>query len=115
MRASGDATAACLVDDPAEILGIDTRVELAEADRILRQRKACELMLAGVTIERPETVTIDKHVAIGNDTIVGFFTQLLGKMRIGSDCRIGAGAILRDARVGDEAEVLPYSLIDDAR
>ena len=114
LRASGHAAAACLVDDPAEILGINTRVELAEADRILRERKARELMLAGVTIERPETVTIDKHVIIGNDTIVGPFTQLLGKTRIGSDCRIGAGAILRNAVLGDEAEVLPYSLIDDS-
>ncbi|MGO9241401.1 MAG: bifunctional UDP-N-acetylglucosamine diphosphorylase/glucosamine-1-phosphate N-acetyltransferase GlmU [Bryobacteraceae bacterium] len=114
LRASGHATAACLVDDPAEILGINTRVELAEADRILRQRKNRELMLAGVTIERPETVTIDKHVTIGNDTIVGPFSQLLGKTRIGSDCRIGAGAILRDARLGDEAEVLAYSVIDDS-
>ena len=114
LRASGHATAACVVDDPGEILGINTRVELVEADRILRQRKARELMLAGVTIERPETVTIDKHVVIGTDTIVGAFTHLLGNTRIGTECRIGAGAILRNAAVGDEAEVLPYSLIDDS-
>ena len=114
LRASGHATAACVVDDASEILGINTRVELAEADRILRQRKARELMLAGVTIARPETVTIDMHVVAGADTIVGPFTHLLGNTRIGAECRIGAGAILRNAVIGDEAEVLPYSLIDDS-
>lgn len=114
LRASGHATAACVVDDASEILGINTRVELAEADRILRQRKARELMLAGVTIERPETVMIDKHVVAGADSIVGAFTHLLGNTRIGAECRIGAGAILCNAVVGDEAEVLPYSLIDDS-
>ncbi|MGD0577406.1 MAG: bifunctional UDP-N-acetylglucosamine diphosphorylase/glucosamine-1-phosphate N-acetyltransferase GlmU [Bryobacteraceae bacterium] len=114
LRGSGHATAACVVDDPGEILGINTRVELAEADRILRQRKARELMLAGVTIERPETVSIDKHVVVGADTIVGPFAQLLGRTRIGAECRIGAGAILRNAVLGDEAEVLPYSVIDDS-
>ena len=114
LRAAGHATAACVVNDASEILGINTRVELAEADRLLRQRKARELMLGGVTIERPETVTIDKHVVVGSDTIVGAFTHLLGTTRIGADCRIGAGAILHNAVVGDEVEVLPYSLIDDS-
>jgi bifunctional UDP-N-acetylglucosamine pyrophosphorylase/glucosamine-1-phosphate N-acetyltransferase len=71
-------------------------------------------MLAGVTIERPETVTIDKHVTAGTDTIVGPFTQLLGNTRVGADCRIGAGAILSNAVLGDEAVVLPYSVIDDS-
>ncbi len=52
----GHAVRALHIEDPAELLGINTRVELADADRILRQRKARELMLSGVTIERPETV-----------------------------------------------------------
>ncbi len=47
------------LEDSTELLGINTRVELADADRILRRRKTEELMLSGVTIERPETVTIE--------------------------------------------------------
>ena len=46
-----------------EVLGINNRVELAEVDRLFRERKARELMLAGVTIEKPETVTIDARCA----------------------------------------------------
>ena len=48
-------------------------------------------MLSGVTIERPETVTIDARVEVGTDTIIEPFTRLLGATHIGEDCRIGAG------------------------
>ncbi|MCX6620089.1 MAG: NTP transferase domain-containing protein, partial [Acidobacteria bacterium] len=52
------------LEDPSEVLGINTRVELSAVDRIFRQRKVTELMLSGVTIEKPETVTIDAGVTI---------------------------------------------------
>lgn len=103
------------VDDATELLGINTRVELAYADRILRGRKAEELMLAGVTIERPETVTIDSLVQAGTDTIIEPFARLLGATHIGEDCRIGAGAILENAILGDGVQVAPYTLINDSR
>src|SRR4029077_15648859 len=102
------------IDDPSELLGINTRVELAEADRILRQRKTRELMLAGVTIERPETVTIDAQVTAGMDTVIEPFTRLLGNTKIGEDCRIGAGAILESAVLADRVTIGPYPLIADS-
>jgi bifunctional UDP-N-acetylglucosamine pyrophosphorylase/glucosamine-1-phosphate N-acetyltransferase len=114
LRAAGHPTAACVVSEPGEVLGINTRVELAEMDAILRRRKARELMLAGVTIERPETVTIDQQVSVGQDTIVGPFTQLLGKTQIGAECQIGAGSILVNSNLGDGAVIHPYSLIADS-
>ena len=61
----GHRVSALHIEDPDELLGINTRVELADADRVLRERKCRELMLAGVTIERPETVTIACVVAGG--------------------------------------------------
>ena len=103
------------VHDANQLLGINTRVELAEADRLLRARKTEELMLAGVTIERPETVTIDARVRVGRDTIVGPFSHLLGTTLIGEDCRIGAGAILESAVLADGCVVAPYTLIADSR
>jgi bifunctional UDP-N-acetylglucosamine pyrophosphorylase/glucosamine-1-phosphate N-acetyltransferase len=103
------------VADASELLGINTRVELASADRILRDRKNEELMLSGVTIERPETVTIDMHVQAGTDTIVEPFARLLGATTIGQDCRIGAGAILENAVIADGVTVAPYTLISDSR
>jgi bifunctional UDP-N-acetylglucosamine pyrophosphorylase/glucosamine-1-phosphate N-acetyltransferase len=115
LNALGRHVAPMLVDDASELLGINTRVELAEADRILRARKTRELMLEGVTIEKPETVSIDVDVHIGRDTIVEPFTRILGNTRIGEDCRIGTGAIIRDSVIGDAVEVDAYTLIGTSK
>ncbi len=102
------------VDDPSELLGINTRIELAAADRLLRQRKSDALMLSGVTIERPETVTIDAHVKVGQDTTIEAFARLLGSTEIGEDCRIGAGSIIENSRLADAVQISPYTLIADS-
>jgi bifunctional UDP-N-acetylglucosamine pyrophosphorylase/glucosamine-1-phosphate N-acetyltransferase len=99
------------IEDPREALGINTRWELAEIDRILRERKVRDLMLAGVTIEKPETVTIDDGVSIGIDTIVEPFAQILGNTSIGENCRIGACSILRDSQIADEVEIDPFTIV----
>lgn len=75
-------------DDAAEILGANTLAELSALDATMRARKCSELMAAGVSIYRPETCTIDPEVEVGADTILEPFTQLLGRTRVGSDCRI---------------------------
>ena len=113
LRGHGHQAKTLRVPDPAEILGINTRVELAQADRYLRERKVTRLMLDGVTIERPETVTIDKHVEIGPDTVVEAFTQIRGASQVGANCRIGAGSVLRNVAVGDRVELHPYCVIND--
>jgi bifunctional UDP-N-acetylglucosamine pyrophosphorylase/glucosamine-1-phosphate N-acetyltransferase len=111
----GHSVRALHIEDPAELLGINTRVELADADRILGQRKARELMLSGVTIERPETVCIDASVSVGADTVIEPFTRLLGRTRIGEDCRIGAGTILENTELADRVIIRPYTVIADSR
>jgi len=103
------------IEDPDELLGINTRVELADADRVLRERKCRELMLAGVTIERPETVTVDTHVRVGVDTVVEPFARLLGFTEIGEECRIGAGAILESSVLADRVVIAPYTLVANSR
>jgi bifunctional UDP-N-acetylglucosamine pyrophosphorylase/glucosamine-1-phosphate N-acetyltransferase len=108
LRRHGHRVAPLLVADETELLGINTRVELAAADKILRQRKANELMLSGVTIEYPETVTIDAGVEIGQDSIVESNVQLRGRTRIGANCRIGTGSVLRDCVIDDGVTILPY-------
>ncbi len=108
LRRHGHAIAPLLVADETELLGINTRVELAIADKILRTRKAQELMLAGVTLENPESVTIDVDVQIGQDSLVEANVQLRGRTRIGSNCRIGAGSVLRDCEIADGVTILPY-------
>jgi bifunctional UDP-N-acetylglucosamine pyrophosphorylase/glucosamine-1-phosphate N-acetyltransferase len=108
---AGHRVDAMQIDDPREALGINTRVELAEVDRIFRDRKVRELMLAGVTIEKPETVTIDSGVSIGMDTIVEPFAQILGETTVGENCRIGACSIIRDSTVADDVEIGAFTIV----
>ena len=110
----GHRVARFQVDDSRELLGINTRVELAAADAVLRDHKSREWMLSGVTIERPETVTIDGQAKAGMDTIIEPFARILGNTKIGQDCRIGAGAILENAVLEDGAVVAPYTIISDS-
>ncbi len=108
MVGHGHIVAPLLVEDETELLGINTRLELAVADKILRTRKADELMLAGVTIENPQSVTIDAEVEIGQDSLIEANVQLRGRTRIGSNCRIGTGSVLRDCELADDVTILPY-------
>jgi bifunctional UDP-N-acetylglucosamine pyrophosphorylase/glucosamine-1-phosphate N-acetyltransferase len=103
------------IADANEALGINDRVDLAHVDRILRHRKAHELMIAGVTIERPETVSIDEGVSIGMDTVVEPFARILGRTHIGENCRVGAGAIVQDSQIADEVEIAPYTLVSHSK
>jgi bifunctional UDP-N-acetylglucosamine pyrophosphorylase/glucosamine-1-phosphate N-acetyltransferase len=103
------------IDDEREALGINTRLELAEVDRLLRGRKLRELMLAGVTIEKPETVTVDAGVLIGMDTIIEPFAQILGRTTIGENCRIGACSIVQDSEIADDVEIGAFTIVGTSR
>ena len=103
------------VDDSNEVLGINNRVELAAADRIIRDRKVQQLLIGGVTIEKPETVTIDTQVRIGMDSIIGPFAQITGNSVLGENCRVGACSIIADSELADGVEVFPFSLITASR
>jgi bifunctional UDP-N-acetylglucosamine pyrophosphorylase/glucosamine-1-phosphate N-acetyltransferase len=102
-------------DAIAETLGINTRAELVRLDAQLRAAKTSQLMEAGVTIYKPETCVIDADVEIGTDTVIEPFVQLLGKTRIGSDCRIRSGSVILNSLIGDNVNVRQGTIMDDAR
>ena len=113
-RRAGHGVDVMHVEDSWELHGINSRVELAEVDRIFRERKVQELMLAGVTIEKPETVTIDAGASVGRDTLLGPFTQILGETEIGEDCVIGACSIVRDSKLADGVKIGEFSIINES-
>jgi len=115
LHRAGHTVAPYRIDDPGEVLGINDREELAVVDRLLRARKVRELMLAGVTIEKPETVTVDPDVTIGMDTIVEPFAQILGRTTIGENCRIGACSVIRDSELADEVEIGQFTIVGTSR
>ena len=101
--------------DAAEVLGANTLVELAGLDAALRARKCGELMAAGVCIYRPETCVIDAEVEIGPDTVIEPFVQILGKSRLGQDCRIRSFSVISDSRLDDGVVVRPGCIIDQSQ
>jgi len=115
LNRAGHKVAALEVSDSQELLGINTRTELAVVDKIFRDRKVRELMLEGVTIEKPETVTIDCAVRIGADSIVGPFAQILGQTTIGEDCRIGACSIIENSKLADRVQVAAFTSVADSQ
>jgi bifunctional UDP-N-acetylglucosamine pyrophosphorylase/glucosamine-1-phosphate N-acetyltransferase len=114
MAAAGEPVMALVASDRMEIMGCNTRGELAEVDRIFRMRAAESLMNSGVSIQFPESVVIDAEVAVGPDSFVGANVQLLGRTRIGANCSIGAGSILSDMTLADGVMVKPYSVLNDS-
>ena len=115
LHRAGHAITAFRIDDPREVLGINDREELSVVDRLLRARKVRELMIGGVTIEKPETVTVDPDVTIGMDSVVEPFAQILGRTTIGENCRIGACSIVEDSELGDEVEIGAFTIVGTSR
>src|SRR5205823_5361137 len=91
--------------DDAEILGVNTRADLATLDARLRAAKAGELMAAGVTIFRPETVTVDSDVSVQPDTIIHPFVHITGKTTIGGECVINSFSVIRNCTIADKVEI----------
>jgi len=111
---AGKKVLALRAQDSNEVLGINTRMELAELDAKLRARKADELMAAGITIFRPETCDIDTDVEIGTDTVIEPFVQIIGKTKIGADCRIRSFSIITNCQIGDNVLIRPGCIMEDS-
>ena len=99
--ADGERVVAVAADSVDEVLGANTIAEMMHLDASMRMDKARRLMAAGVTIFRPETVTIDAGVEVGADTVLEPFTQLLGSTRIGSNCRVRSYSVIEDSTLGE--------------
>lgn len=93
------------VVESSEVQQVNTRVELARAEQIMRERIRRRVMLDGVTLVDPATTYIDAGVAIGPDTTLLPGVHLLGSTTVGGGCRIGPSAVVRDSTIGDGCEV----------
>lgn len=97
---------AVLLDDPLEVFGVNDRVQLAQVERLARERILETLMLSGVTIVDPATTFVGPDVVIGQDTTVHPFTIIEGRTVIGEDCEIGPYTRIVDSTVGDRVKVV---------
>ena len=111
---AGQQVGAVEVADFQETLGINSRLQLAEAEKILRQRKLVELMDSGVTVMDPASTFVDATVSVGEDTVLYPFTWLEGETTIGRDCRIGPNSRIADSQLGD-AVTLHFSYAHECK
>ena len=101
--------------DAGEVLGTNTRAEIVDLDARIRLAKCRALMDEGVTIFYPETCVIDTEVEVGTDTVIEPFVQLLGKTKVGADCRIHSYSVLRDSEIGDSVVINPLTVADSSQ
>jgi bifunctional UDP-N-acetylglucosamine pyrophosphorylase/glucosamine-1-phosphate N-acetyltransferase len=111
---AGEKVLALRAKDSNEVLGVNTRIELAALDAQLRAKKANELMLAGTTIFRPETCDIDADVEVGTDSVIEPFVQLIGKTKIGANCRIRSYSVITNCQIGDKVLIRPGCIMEDS-
>jgi bifunctional UDP-N-acetylglucosamine pyrophosphorylase/glucosamine-1-phosphate N-acetyltransferase len=102
------------VDSAEEVLGVNTRQELAAIDRVMRRRKCESLMADGVTIIDPQTVYIDAAVEIGPDTVVYPSVQIYGQTVIGEEATIHSFSRISNSKVGDRSVVLEGCIVVDS-
>jgi bifunctional UDP-N-acetylglucosamine pyrophosphorylase/glucosamine-1-phosphate N-acetyltransferase len=113
-RRKGLRCSAYQVGNPIEVMGINTRVDLAVAYDVLRQEKLNSLMLSGVTVIDPRTTHVDQTVEVGKDTVLYPNCFLLGKTRVGQRCVIEPNAKISDSVLGNDVKLLPSCVITES-
>ncbi|MFL2105246.1 bifunctional UDP-N-acetylglucosamine diphosphorylase/glucosamine-1-phosphate N-acetyltransferase GlmU [Desemzia sp. FAM 23991] len=112
LKDKGEIVGAYQMEKEAESLGVNDRVALAEATRMMRERINEKHMRNGVTFVNPEATYIDSDVVIGSDTIVEAGVVLKGNTVIGEDCFIGANSEICDSKIGDRVRVTSSNIED---
>jgi len=111
----GRKVSAYIASNPVEALGINTRAEMAEAERVLRGRVRQRLMEAGVTFLAPETSFVDAGVKIGRDSVIHPHVTLEGRTVIGEDCVVRSHSRLVECALGDGVTVLDGCVLEGSR
>jgi bifunctional UDP-N-acetylglucosamine pyrophosphorylase/glucosamine-1-phosphate N-acetyltransferase len=113
-RARGLPVETVVADDAREILGVNSRKELAEVTAILRTRRNDELLASGVTIVDPATAFIGPDVTVASDTVIHPGVYLEGRTRIGSRCVIHSGVRIVDSVIDDDVVINNFCVITES-
>lgn len=108
-------TRSVVVDDAEEIRGINTRVELAEAERTLRSWLIESHQRAGVTFRDPNSVLLSESVSIGRDAVIGAGVQFYGTVKIGAGSQIEGPSVVKNSEIGNDVRVESFSHIEGAK
>lgn len=105
LKAAGEPSAAYVMDDFTEAMGVNTQQDLARANQLIYRRNAERLMAEGVTILDPAHVWIDDDVTVGAQTTIEPDVHLIGRTTIGEDCHITSGSRLEDVTLADHVTI----------
>jgi bifunctional UDP-N-acetylglucosamine pyrophosphorylase/glucosamine-1-phosphate N-acetyltransferase len=108
----GCTVEAVVAETPAEVLGVNDKVQLAEAETALRANRAAALMRAGVTVVDPLRLDVRGEVACGRDVVLDVNVILEGKVRLGDRVKVGPNCVLRDCEIGDDSEVVANCVLE---
>jgi len=112
LRREGKEIGTYKLKDYTEIMGVNSRIQLAEAEKIMRKRILDKLMEDGVTIIDPSNTYVDKSVKVERDTILYPGTILAGNTEIGEDCIIGPNTHIEDSKISDNVEIRNSTIIE---
>lgn len=113
--ADGVAVEAILAGEEGEVAGVNDRLQLAAAEQTLRARNAEALMQQGVTLRDPLRIDVRGTLDCGRDVTIDVNCLFEGRVKLGNRVHLGAGVVIRDCEIGDDTEVLAYSVLDGAR
>lgn len=115
LSASGKRVVTVEAEDPEETRGVNDRLQLSLAERVIRNRINRRWMLEGVTLRDPDSIRIDSEVQISRDVIIHPGAEISGQSRIGTGCTIGAQAQLEDTELAENVRIEPFTVIRGSR
>ena len=113
--ADGVSINAHICKDSDEVMGINNRIQQAEAERVYQLRQVERQMLLGVAMSRPETITINGELVCGHDVRLEQNVILNGTVTVGNNVSIGASCVISNSIIADNVVIQPFSVIDSAQ
>src|SRR5690606_38091634 len=110
----GNRVTTLTVEDPMEVQGVNNRLQLAELERHYQNNLARQFLLQGVSMADPARVDIRGKLTCGRDVEIDINTIFEGEVVLGDRVRVGPNVVIRNARIGDDTEVLANCHIEDA-
>ncbi len=113
--AGGERVEGLKAAGPAEVLGVNDRSQLAEAERLLQERLASELMAAGTSLADPARIDIRGTLNVGQDCFIDVNVVFEGNVQLGDNVIVGPGCVIKDSTIGSGTTLAPYTLLEQAR
>lgn len=99
----------------SEVEGVNNRLQLSRLERVYQSEQADTLLLAGVMLRDPSRFDLRGTLSHGRDVEIDTNVILEGHVTLGNRVKIGAGCVIKNSVIGDDCEISPYSVVEDAQ